>query len=111
MKGFILCVAVTLGIVVSNAAFGQTTSPSTLNESESGAKSVAPVTSGTVIASHCDCNCCNCGVSAIGMSQRAVKHTIDRGRCVVQNVACRTRGVVQNVWHNRPRLRQCRCGC
>lgn len=99
MKGLILCVAVVLGIVASNLVIAQETSP-------------APVViDGSVIDATSECSGGSCAVqpTLIGMSRHAVKHTVERGRCVAQQTVSRGQQFAKTVWNKRPHLRRCKC--
>lgn len=97
MKGFILCVAVVLGILVSNVTFGQATQqPAPTPVVIDG--SVSPAPSATATTAVCATDCCTKQQTLVGMSQHAVKHTIARGRCVAKT-----------LWSKRPHLRRCKC--
>lgn len=96
MKGFVLCVAVALGVIVSNVVVGQqATTPSPTPVVIDG--SVAPAAPVTTTSTSSAGECC-CKPTFVGMSRHAVRQTV-----------CRGRQTVQTLWSKRPHLRRCRC--
>lgn len=103
MKGFVLFVAVVLGILVSNVTFGQQAAiqptPVVIDGSVSPAPSTpsAPsVTAPTITTAE---SCCCKQQTLVGMSQQAVRKTVARGRCMAKN-----------LWSKRQHLlHRCRC--
>lgn len=101
MKGFVLCVAVILGIFVSNIVIGQestTQSPVVIDGS------ITPDSAGA-----CTSGSCSVQPTLIGMSRHAVKHTVERGRCVAQHTVGHLRHTTKTIWSKRPHLRRCKC--
>lgn len=98
MKGFVLCVAVVLGIFVSTIAFGQ--EPASSSQPAPTPVVIDGSTSSTTTATATTSSCGTCckQQTLVGMSQHAVKHAVARGRCVAKT-----------LWSKRPQLRRCKC--
>lgn len=96
MKGFVLCVAVTLGILVSNLVVAQ---ESRVIEAPPSQVVIdgSVVTPETASATTYSGECC-CKPTLVGMSRTAVRQTVSRGR-----------STVRTLWNKRPHLRRCRC--
>ena len=95
MKGFVLCVAVVLGILVSNVVVGQQStvqSPTPVIDS-----SVTVEAPATTVSTSSGGECC-CKATLVGMSRNAVRQAV-----------CRGRQTVHTLWSKRPHLRRCRC--
>lgn len=99
MKGFVLFVAVVLGVLVSNVTIGQESSqptPVVIDGSVSPAPSAPSVTAPAIATTE---SCCCKQQTLLGMSQQAVRKTVARGRCVAKT-----------LWSKRPHLlHRCRC--
>jgi len=97
MKGFVLFVAVVLGVLVSNVTIGQKATTQPTPVVIDGSVSPAPSVTAPAIATTESC-CCK-QQTLVGMSQQAVRKTVARGRCVAKT-----------LWSKRPHLlHRCRC--
>lgn len=96
MKGFVLCVAVVLGILVSNLVVAQESQVIEAPPSQVviDGSVVTPETTSTTTSSG---ECC-CKATLVGMSRNAVRQAV-----------CRGRQTVHTLWSKRPHLRRCRC--
>jgi hypothetical protein len=94
MKGFVLCVAVGLGILVSNFVIAQEVSAPQPPTPVVIDGSVTPEATATTSSGEC---CCK--PTLVGMSRTAVQKAVSRGR-----------STVRTLWSKRPHLRRC-CRC
>lgn len=92
MKGFVLCVAVGLGILVSNFVVAQEASSPQPPTPVVIDGSVDTGTTATTSSGEC------CKPTLVGMSRTAVQKAVSRGR-----------STVHTLWSKRPHLRRCRC--
>lgn len=96
MKGFVLCVAVALGIFVSNFVVAQESQVVEAPPAQTVIDGSVVESIETTVATAAQC-CCK--PTLVGMSQHAVRQAV-----------CRGRQTVRTLWSKRPQLlRRCRC--